>query len=188
MISNYSVSDTAVVLQVIPSSSDDVAKHILLRKGDKHLEWIQIDEINYLTGINNIVIDNNVTGLNFYQYAIQAVDSSGNKSALSPTISVKVYQSLKKIKINNIKALYDAANNSISIRWNKPQSDFMYYVIYKKVNNNRMENYASVDSDETSFTDNEILENGRYQYGIKAILKNGESKITTSSTIEVNKE
>ncbi len=60
-----------------------------------------------------------------------------------------------------------------------------YYVIYRKVNGGKFENYASVDSDKTIFTDNELIYQGEYQYGIKAVSGNAESTITISSPVLV---
>ncbi|MEJ5262112.1 MAG: fibronectin type III domain-containing protein, partial [Ignavibacterium sp.] len=187
LISKYFVTDTAVVLNIIPSSSDDVAQHILYRKGEKQNDWIKIKQFLFVNELKNQVVDNQVTGPNYYQYAVQAIDSAGNKSEFSPAVGVRVYKSTEDIQIDGLTAQYNQQSKSVSLKWNKPKADVSYYVIYRKVNQNRYENFASVDADKNSFEDKEILSVGEYQYGIKAIYKNGESKISLSAPVVISK-
>lgn len=188
LISKYFVTDTAVVLNIIPSSSDDVAQHILYRKGERQNDWVKIKQFFSVNELKNQIIDNQVTGPNYYQYAVQAIDSAGNKSELSSSVGVRVYNSTVDIQIDGLTAQYNQQTKSVSLKWNKPKADVSYYVIYRKVNQNRYENFASVDADKNSFEDKEILSIGEYQYGIKAIYKNGESKISLSAPVVISKQ
>lgn len=185
LISNYFVNDTAVVLNIIPSSSDDVAKHIIYRKGGNQNEWISIKEVFSTFDFTKPFIDNQVNGPNFYKYAIQAVDSAGNKSEFSLEVGVKVYQTLKDFQITGFDVLYNKEKKVIEITWDKPKSELSYYVLYRKVNGAKLENFASIDANKNVFIDNEIIQKGEYQYGIKGVYKNGESKITFSSKIQI---
>lgn len=188
LISKYFVTDTAVILNVIPSSSDDVAQHILYRKGDKQNEWSKIKEFLSVNELKYQVVDNQVIGPNYYQYSVQAIDSAGNKSELSSSVGVRVYKNTQDIQIDGLTAQYNQQSKSVNIRWNKPKAEVSYYVIYRKVNQNKYENFASVDANKNSFEDREIILYGEYQYGIKAIYKNGESKISLSSPVIISKQ
>ena len=190
LISDYFVSDTAVVITYVPSSSKDVFKYRMFRKEeneDKENNWLAIKEWKNQKQLSNVFTDTDVSGPNYYQYAIQAEDSSGNTSELSPYLSVRVYKSIQSFLITGFEARYEKENKSIILKWNKPQSPFHYYVIYRKLNDNRMTNFASADSLNSTFTDNEIYNIGKYQYGIKAVYNNGESKIVISSVVQVEK-
>lgn len=185
LISDYLVTDTAVVLSVIPSSSDDVAEHILFRKGEKQTGWTPIVTINSSSLNQTKIVDKNVTGPNYYLYALQAVDSSGNKSELSPAVGVKVRQNLKVFQIEGLNASYDNQKKVVSLTWKKPQGDLKYYVIYRKVNAGKFENFASVDPDKSSFSDSELIYQGEYQYGIKGVFSSNESQISISLPVLV---
>jgi len=67
----------------------------------------------------------------------------------------------------------------------KPKSEVEYYVIYKRVNGGKFENFASVGPDKVNFTDTELIYQGEYQYGIKAVFKNNESPISFSPIVLV---
>lgn len=188
LISDYLVTDTAVVLTIIPSSSDDVAQHILLRKSDKETEWKPLITLDQKSLLTKKIVDRNVTGPNYYQYALQAIDSSGNKSNLSPEVGMKVFRNLKTFEIDGFSASFDNQKNVVSLKWNKPKEQLSFYVIYRKVNGNKFENFASVNPDKTSYIDSELLSPGEYQYGIKAVYKNGESKITICNPVFVSKD
>lgn len=188
LISDYLVTDTAVVLTIIPSSSDDVAKHILFRKGEKQNEWTEIRSLQNKSGNSIKVSDNDVTGPNYYSYVVQAIDSAGNKSEFSPSVGVKVFRSLKTFEIDGFAASYNKQSKVVSLKWNKPKEQLNYYVIYKRVNGNRFENYASVNPDKTTYEDNELLSPGEYQYAIKAVYSNGESKLTICNPVVVTKD
>jgi len=185
LISKYFVTDTAVVLSIIPSSSDDVAKHIIYRKGGNQNDWVSIREVSSNFDFKKPFIDNQVSGPNFYKYSVQAVDSSGNKSELSSEVGVKVYQTLKDFQITGLNAVYNKDKKVIEISWNKPKSDLSYYVLYRKVNGSKLENFASIDVNKNVFIDSELIEKGEYQYGIKGVYKNGESQITFSPKIQI---
>lgn len=187
LISDYLVTDTAVVLNIIPSSSDDVAEHILFRKGEKQTDWSEVMAFKNNSNFSNKIVDKDVTGPNYYLYSLQAVDSSGNKSELSPIVGVKVKQNLTGFNIDNLTASFDTQKKVVVLNWQKPKSNFNYYVIYRKVNGGKFENYASLDSDKIAFTDNELIYQGEYQYGIKAVSGNAESTITISSPVLVKK-
>ncbi|WP_290662884.1 fibronectin type III domain-containing protein, partial [Ignavibacterium sp.] len=185
LISDYLVTDTAVILKIIPSSSDDVAEHILFRKGEKQTGWTPILTLNNSSLNQTEIFDNNVTGPNYYLYALQSVDSSGNKSELSPSVGVRVRQNLKVFQIEGLNASYDNQKKVVSLTWKKPQGDLKYYVIYRKVNAGKFENFASVDPDKSSFSDSELIYQGEYQYGIKGVFSSNESQISISSPVLV---
>ena len=185
LISDYLVTDSSVVLDIIPSLSDDVAKYIIFRKGGKEKDWTQILVLSRESLNKKKIIDNTVTGPNFYSYALQAVDSSGNKSELSPSVGVKVNQSIKVFQIEGLNASYDSQKKAIILTWMKPKSEVEYYVIYKRVNGGKFENFASVGPDKVNFTDTELIYQGEYQYGIKAVFKNNESPISFSPIVLV---
>ncbi len=188
LISNYFVSDTAVVLNYIPSSSPDVSEYKCFRKGDKQKTWKMIKSWKNQKILSKVFTDKDVVGPNYYNYAFVAVDSAGNVSDFSPSVGVKVYRSIQSFQITGLDAKYDKQTKSISLKWTRPNSHLRYYVIYRKIDNKPLSNFASVDSTKTIYVDNEIILNGNYQYGIKGVFNNGESPISISSKVTVEKK
>lgn len=75
-IQSFDVSDSAVVLQLIPSSSKDVQYHTLMRKGTSDSLWTTWDTLAYLAS-DPVYIDTNVMPGNKYVYTLLAVDGHG---------------------------------------------------------------------------------------------------------------
>lgn len=188
LISDYTVSDSMITIKVISSSSDDVAEHILLRKGEKDKDWIRLQTIKGRSKEGTqTFFDKNFLGSTFYYYTVQALDSTGNKSEFAPPIGIKILVNKNRFKVKRLEATYDKGKKLIVLNWERLNEPIEYYVIFRKVNEYNFENYSSVDPDKTSFVDKELSFDGEYQYGIKSIYSNGESEITLSNKITVKK-
>lgn len=188
LISDYTVTDSMITIQVITSSSDDVAEHILLRKGEKDKDWVKLQSIRVRPDKRSeTFVDKDFSGSSFYQYTVQAVDSAGNKSDFAPPVSVKVLVNKNQFNVRKLEAIYDKDNKVILLSWEKVNKPIMYYVIYKKVEGGNLENYFSTEQDKISFVDREIIYDGEYQYGIKTVFLDGQSDITLSNKVIVKK-
>lgn len=188
LISDYTVTDSMITIQVITSSSDDVAEHILLRKGENDKDWVRLQSVKGkpIKGTQTFV-DKNFAGSSFYYYTVQALDSTGNKSEFAPPIGIKILVNNNRFKIKRLEATYDKEKKIILLNWEKLNEPVKYYVIFRKVNGDNFENYSSVEPDKTTFVDKDLIFDGEYQYAIKSISSSGESEITLSNKIKVMK-
>lgn len=184
LFADYRVSDTAVVLTMIPSSSKDVKEHILFRRISGTEPWNAIK--TWPRGkMPNAFSDVSVKGPTYYQYTLVAIDSSGNRSKNSPTMDVRVMPKVSKSEIDGIELKFNETKREVIISWKKPNSEVNYYVIYRGKDGKRPSVLTSPAGNLTSFS--EVLLPGKtnYQYLIKAIYKDGgESPLMKAGKVE----
>lgn len=185
LFADFTVSDTAVVLKMIASSSNDVKEHVLYKRESGTEKWNTI--ITWPRGrMPEVFTDKNVSGATYYQYALIAIDSSGNKSPFSPTADVRVMPKVSKMELQNLKLNYEAAKREVKITWTKPAADVNYYVIYRGKNGKRPEVLTSPSGSTPYFSEILLPQNAKYKYLIKAIYSDGgESPMMRAGEVEM---
>ncbi|MEZ5173633.1 MAG: hypothetical protein R2850_09040 [Bacteroidia bacterium] len=184
LFADFSVSDTAVVLKMIPSSSKDVKEHVLYKRESGTEKWNKL--ITWPRGrMPESFTDKSVNGATYYQYTLVATDSSGNNSPFSPTADVRVMPKVSKMQLENLKLTYDAAKHEVKMTWNKPATEVKYYVIYRGKDGKRPSVLTSPAGSENSFSEVLLPGKSRYKYLIKAIYSDGgESPIMNAGEVE----
>jgi len=172
MFSNILVTDTAVYLSWIPSSSLDVIKHNIYRKmGEGQFTlWKSVDR-----KIITQLIDEDVKIGQIYTYKIEAIDDVNNSSGFPAEVSGKIYDVGKRQAIKNVKVVYNKETKRNIITWEYPLSDKYHYVIYRSYNESTFRIYKSVDGDKLSYEDWDLLGKGTYTYAVMAFYKDGGS-------------
>jgi hypothetical protein len=75
--------------------------------------------------------------------------------------------------LKSFKADYNQVTKKVDLDWEYNQSIGLYFVIYRSYNNGDFTVYKSVDGDRRSYSDGELVGNGKYQYAIMAVFKDG---------------
>lgn len=172
MFKNILVTDTAVYLSWILSSSLDVVKHKIYRKiGDGQFTlWQNIDG----KLINNIV-DKEVKIGEIYTYKIEAIDDANNSSGFPAEVSGKIYDVGKRSPIENFKAEYNKEKKRTILSWTYPASDKYHFVVYRSYNGSSFRVYHSVDGKKNTYEDWDLLGKGTYTYAVVAYYMDGGS-------------
>lgn len=172
LFANYVVSDTAVVLEMIGSSSKDVKQHQLFRRKAGEETW---NEIKLWKGkvLPKSYSDKSIEGATYYQYALMATDSSGNKSPYSPTMDVRVMPKVSKQELKGLSLKYDKEKKDVVLAWSKPSTVVKHYVVYRGKSGNRPAVLTSPNGDVIQYRDGMLVGKGSYTYLIKAIYADG---------------
>lgn len=176
IIQKIEVSDTALVLNIIPSSSKDVKTIKLLRKKSGEPNWT-----NYATlkTTDTRFADRNVEAKTTYEYALQAIDSNNLQSPLSFVLRGRTYQSSVRTGVENLEANYDRNAKAVILTWKyaiKPTKtdEKTYFLIYRSWANEKLERYMSVPADgKFEFQDKDFTNKGKYNYSIKVMTDTG---------------
>jgi hypothetical protein len=177
VFTGFQVTDTSVVMNWTPSSSEDLAAQILYRRlpGSTDSTWVEYARLDKR---QSNFTDRKVKKLTSYEYSLVAVDDDGLRSAKSFPMNVSVYDSGIRKKIEDFSAIKSPDGKGIVLLWNYPVKDNYRLVIYRSFNNGGLFTYQSVTADKASFVDKSI-QKGSYAYAIKAIYKDGgESPLT----------
>jgi len=179
------VKDSSVVLKWFNSSSDDVAKHKLLRRSASTKEFLPLAEWQGYPKESQF-IDRNVAPKTFYEYALVAIDSSDLVSEYSPLISVRTFDRGVRPQIDGFTVKYDAEKKSNVIEWHYPQKGEFSFLVYRAYQNFGLVKYVKVEGGKNSYLDSDLVGNGQYSYAIKAVFKDGgESPVSQAESVTV---
>lgn len=183
LFKNILITDTAVYLSYIPSSSKDVVKHILYRK--KGEGQFAVWKTIYGHGETNIR-DTSVKIGEVYTYKIEALDDAGNSSGFPAEVSGKIYDVGKRTPISAFSAVYNTEKKRVVLKWNYPPSDRYHFVVYRSYNGSTFRVYHSVDGTKNTWEDYDLPGKGTYTYAVVAYyLDGGSSGLSKQVVLEV---
>jgi fibronectin type 3 domain-containing protein len=185
IFSALEVLDTAVVLKWINSSSDDVQSQFLYRKMQDESDWTLISKYENHP-FQNEFVDRNFEKKKFYEYRLQALDSSGLKSEFSPIGSVRTYDNGLRKGITEFSLLFDKEIGKNVLNWKYDEKGEYQFWLYRSLKNQPLTKYKVVKGDSRMFEE-EVVNGGnnQYQYAIKVVYKNGgESPLSPIKEVE----
>ena len=122
--------------------------------------------------------------LTWYEYCLEAVDDAGLHSPKSFPMNVRVYDSGKRIDIQNFTVTKSQDGKSLELSWKYGEKGDYWFVLFRSIDGKEMMTYKSLSADQHSFTDAN-LKRAAYQYAIKAVYKDGgESQQVKSTKVE----
>ena len=179
------VKDSSVVLKWFNSSSDDVARHKLLRRTSGTKEFLPLAEWEGYPDSTQF-IDRNVAPKTFYDYAMVAIDSSNLVSENSPLISVRTFDRGLRPEVNNFTVKYDPEKKLNIIEWNYDQKGDFSFLVYRSYQNFGLSKYVKIEGAKNSYSDSDLIGNGLYTYAIKAVYQDGgESPVSQTQSVTV---
>lgn len=180
VFSDVLVTDSTVQLKWITSSSDDVAAQWLHRK-DTNNNWQRTTVLP--KNVQEYLVKG-ITPGKFYDYAVEAIDSSGNRSGWTTPVTVRVYTKSETAAIEDFHAKFDQENKSILLEWDANTLKPKHFLIYRAYNAFALSSYKSVEANRNTYLDKALLGKGIYKYAIRAINPDG-SQTAISKTVEL---
>ncbi|MEI8135530.1 MAG: hypothetical protein WCH46_10745 [bacterium] len=184
VITGYLVTDSNVVIEFVPSSSDDVAYHKLLRKRSSVEQW---DSIAMTTVATGKFIDRSGAVNDEYDYAFQTADESGLFSELSNIITAKRYDNGLRPGVRNLRGTYDAGKKEVTLNWDYDNSSEPFTYLIYRTETSKLTTYARLaDSKSRTFVDKRPPGASSILYSVKVVTDSGaESKLVDPVTIKL---
>jgi hypothetical protein len=145
IISNYSVKKSGIELSIVSSSSDDAVVIQIFRRVEGENDWTILNEI---PNENTMYIDDKIVASTTYEYAVNAVDESGNISKISPIIQITTRR-VPKIEQPIIEGEFNIQTRNITLRINTGLQGENYKIaLYRIIDNTtRFLGYFSVSNE-----------------------------------------
>ncbi|HRH68334.1 MAG TPA: hypothetical protein PLB89_02390 [Flavobacteriales bacterium] len=180
------VSDTTVTLRFVPSSSEDLAHHRLLRKLQGDTIWTELF-IWPASDVRREITDGTVNGPAYFSYSIIAVDSAGNSTSAPGTADVRVHKHLRKAGPSGLRGFHDPLSKMVQLNWSAPSAQVKHYIIYRSKDGGNLVSLASVEGSRTGFEDMRLTGVGRYDYQLQAVYSDGgvSAMVPCANPIEV---
>lgn len=151
-------------LQWVCSSSDDVARHSLLRKEPQAEQY---DTIAVFTGKHREHVDKTADEGQDYIYAIVAEDRSGNKSRPSGTFYRAGSTATDRVRI---RCRQEATGNRVS--WSvDAKRDVAEYIVYRAEGEDGLQVLSRTS--EQSYMDKDVILGKKYSYAVKMVYADG---------------
>jgi fibronectin type 3 domain-containing protein len=179
------VSEKDVTLKFIPSESEDVKNHYVLRRKSEEEKW---DTIAVLKPKDSVYVDTKVSQNVLYQYCLFAVDSSNLKSDLSFVLEARPYFTGVLPDIKNFNVSFVSEKKSAVLKWDYDKLENIYFVIYRAYENQPLVRYKTIKlSDSRIFSDSDFSNgSGKYFYAVKAFDNlNAESRLSEKGEVLV---
>lgn len=180
VIRKYTVSKDTIVLDIVPSTSKDVAKHIVYRK-DAGSDWAAIAEFR---DTRKKFHDHTAKPNTRYSYALEAFDAAGLSSGR--TAPVHIVSSLpSRPTVVNVNGGYDNRARGFTLNWEYGEPGNYKFLIYRKQDERDWEVYAAVAGASRTFTDTKFYRGGKgYSYAVKVLYSDGTESLL-SERIEI---
>jgi fibronectin type 3 domain-containing protein len=161
-----------VTLEWIKSTSDDVVKHLILRKEKGKSDYQVIKEIP-VNDTLKVYTDSSALVNTVYHYQVIAQDKSGLKSVPSAEMAGQKMASDSPDGLGEISYKADRKNFKIILKWNNPSEKVSRYIIYRKAGENgTLTVYANIPGDKPEFVDSRIKADTTFTYMVQAMLSN----------------
>ena len=182
LLKNYEVTTEGIQISWIPSSSPDVASHVVYRKygSEEGKEWKKLSETFSID--DSIYYDTTLQAPGIYNYTVIAKDSVALESL--PANPIRIVWNGKTINGDDIK-FHGAVNRElrfIDLSWKIKARDVIEYRLYRGTNNHQLKLYKTLNGDSKGFNDTDLEINTDYTYGLQLVLNGG----LTSLIKEIN--
>lgn len=171
VFSNYEVSEEGIKIEWIPSSSNDVVRHELLKRSGAG-DWQFLAAIKSDT-VSPGYLDELVEADSIYSYTLQAVDDDSNRSKQATPLRLRMIDFSKKPAVDSLVTSIDKQEQSIILNWEYPYPGEYRFVIYRAVNGSDFVSYESVDKATKRFIDHNVQFDNTYEYTIRVFYGDG---------------
>lgn len=175
VITGATVTDTSVTIDFIPSSSKDVRTQVLLRREGSGA-WMTASEMNAAA---KRATDTKVTQNTAYEYAMQAIDTTGNHSKFSGTVTARPYRRSLIDGVRDLRVVAIDSGRAMQLTWTNPSINPLRLILYRGMGDKPVEQYTTIADGASQFVDHVVTREGSYTYAIKAFDANGtESRLS----------
>lgn len=190
LLSDVIVTDSAVTLVVVPSTSGDVHHHLIERTtrtpgGGLVDVWSRRDS---LPGRPERWTDTAVVPGVTYDYRAIAVDSNGLRSEPSQPMHGRPYGASRLQPVRRIDVSYDSTAGITTVVWEcDAVPSEAWFVIYRGFEDYDLHQYRAVKAADRRFVDTDLVGNGRYRYAIRLLSATAESPMSEERALTVGR-
>ncbi|MEZ4946417.1 MAG: hypothetical protein R2804_12855 [Cyclobacteriaceae bacterium] len=166
-------SKDEVVLQWLPSSSDDVVRYDVYNQLPNDKTWSKLQSIDHTT---DSVFTCTILDLNEGQkmnFTVLAIDQAGLES--EPAIPIRAARLISAVKppVKVDEPEVDRTQKQILLKWNYDQKEVTRYQIYRAKEGEGVRLYKTIEGSAQYFVDKELMMNSVYSYQVVAVFSSG---------------
>lgn len=176
--------ERGVALSWYRSPSGDVLEHTLYRRKSGEVPWTTLVKTSdpVMSDYTDSLAERGV----LYEYALDARDDDGNRSALSNMVTARPYDSGLRSGVEDVACRYDSAAGGMVVRWSyTTRADARIY-LYRGIDDREPSLLTSLEGSVSEYVDREVYAGARFRYSLKVVTDDGgESVPVRTELVEV---
>lgn len=177
LFKNYKIDVNGIRIDWIPSSSKDVATHIIYRKNSSRPEMAWQKLFESVSAKDSTFLDTTLLDPNLYSYTIIAKDSIGLESAPAKPISMRWKRRTLKEEDINFSGTVNREFRFIDLKWKVKNEQVLEYKLYRGPNDQPIKLYKTLNGDANGYIDTALEINSDYNYGLQLIMPGGRTSL-----------
>jgi fibronectin type 3 domain-containing protein len=166
-------SEEGVKLSWTRSSSDDVVRYDVYKKGLSSQQWDKIAEVLHGTDTAYVYQDKDGDEGVKAVYTVFAIDEGGLQSdPATPVVGAKIPDPVKP-PVVVLKPVIAREEKQIVLKWNYDQAGVAKYQIYRAKEGEPLKLYSTQDASTQEFIDRQLIINTVYNYHVVAMFRSG---------------
>lgn len=172
VFSGYEALNEGIKLTWMPSSSDDVVRHLLYRRSEGNRQWAlayvadRADELHFY-------IDKEVAAATAYEYTLLAVDESGLESTPAKPVRVTSRKGAAPEGVTYLYAEADRENDQVQLAWQYESEGTIRFQIFRQEEEEGLRLFSTIERSDNRFEDDKVEAGKTYTYRVKILFPDG---------------
>lgn len=172
VFSNYRVNDKGIRIEWAPSSSEDVLRHVVLRRLVNETAWDTLARIPTAQRVYHFE-DKDTGKPAYYEYNVLAFDDAGWSTAAPRTVKLRMNSKAELPKVESLTAKADAEKKLIDLSWTYAPREGVKFILFKRVDAGPWQQVKLLTGDTRTFKDRLVKVGPEYTYFIQAVTTKG---------------
>ncbi|HVZ40441.1 MAG TPA: hypothetical protein VHI13_14275 [Candidatus Kapabacteria bacterium] len=171
VIVDVTANESGVGIEFVPSTSEDVKSHTVLRRVSGEERW---DTVKLLPRDARSYTDTTTERGTRYDYSIFATDSANLRSERAAAVTARAVDPGTCAPVNAFEVRYDTSARQARLSWTYAASGAGYrFLVYRSAAGGSLRQIAALPSDARAYADAEARSAGTYEYIVKVVTRSG---------------
>jgi fibronectin type 3 domain-containing protein len=168
VFTDYRVSDAGIRITWAPSSSEDVIRHVVLRREVNKAIWDTVARIPISQRTYGFE-DKDGGKPAYYEYNVLAFDDAGWSTPAPRTVKLRMNSKEKVPKVEVLTAVADADKKLIDLKWQYAPRDGVKFILYKRMGAGPWQQVKLFTGEVRAYRDRLVKPGTEYTYFIQAV-------------------
>lgn len=168
VFTDYRVSDAGIRITWAPSSSEDVTRHVVLRRLVNEAKWDTVARIPIAQRTYSYA-DMDGGKPAYYEYSVLAFDDAGWSTPAPRTVKLRMNSKEKLPKVEVLTASADADRKLIDLKWQYAPREGVKFILYKREGTGPWQQVNLLAGDVRAYKDRLVKPGSEYSYFIQAV-------------------
>lgn len=168
LIRQYSITDSTVVFDLVPSSSEDLSHHVLYRTA---IASNQTDTLGYLKNLPFLYIDSTALPRTLYRYEYVAIDQAGLRNTDTVRVELALFDQGSLPPIRNVDLKLE--DKLLKLSWSYPKPVKQYILYRAKGTDEPLTEFKYLTGSYKEYLEAKLQTSTLYRYAIMAVFDDG---------------